>query len=265
MFDGHSDRMGESGPDGFGRAARTGDRRAATAGTRSRRMSRLHQAEPRRAQSERLAGWRGRTTGLGPREIRQSEMREIRLSEMREIGGSGLWKRPLLGVNRSPRRRGWIKDRFAGNAPENTVPESEPEKRARKLSEPETRVRQRLAPPAGDGGHESGSGAFGPDTVSATQENCTSAFSGIKRCGGSLLSMSAMGRRHSPRAVKLRVRKAAQGTDLASLEERTRPYRGVVVILAERDGARDCCDACCTCVIFDATRLPGVEVCSCYC
>ena len=105
----------------------------------------------------------------------------------------------------------------------------------------------------------------GPDTVSATQENCTSAFSGIKRCGGSLLSMSAMGRRHSPRAVKLRVRKAAQGTDLASLEERTRPYRGVVVILAERDGARDCCDACCTCVIFDATRLPGVEVCSCHC
>ena len=137
MFDGHSDRMGESGPDGFGRAARTGDRRAATAGTRSRRMSRLHQAEPRRAQSERLAGWRGRTTGLGPREIRQSELREIGVSE-----SAGRWKRPLLGFNWSLRRRGWIKDRFAGNAPENTVPELEPEIRARKLSEPETRVRQ---------------------------------------------------------------------------------------------------------------------------
>ena len=66
---------------------------------------------------ERLAGGRGRTTGLGPREfqqsemreIQQSEMREIRQAEMREIGGSES-AGPLLGFNWSPRRRGWIKD-----------------------------------------------------------------------------------------------------------------------------------------------------------
>ena len=103
----------------------------------------------------------------------------------------------------------------------------------------------------------------GPHTVSATLDNCTSASSGIKRCGGSL-SICAMGGGRR-RAVERRIVGVAQGNVLASLEERTRPYRGVIIVLAERDGARDCCDACCTCVIFDATRLPGVEVCSCYC
>ena len=103
----------------------------------------------------------------------------------------------------------------------------------------------------------------GPHTVSATLDNGTSASSGIKRCGGSL-SISAMGGGRR-RAVERRIVGVAQGDVLASLEEGTRPYRGVVIVLAERDGARDCCDACCTCVIFDATRLPGVEVCSCHC